>query len=289
MATWLMLARLSEISHRAAERITMSPKYQHMVALGSSFAAGPGLKPVADAGAFRSERNYAHLVAQALGATLTDATVSGATTQTILEVPQRLLVHKFEPQIGAVRPGTDLVTITAGGNDIAYLSAVLRTAVLDRLGRIPIAGGLARRQRKRRVLTAPTGEEVLAAVEGLRRIVDEVERRAPGARTVLVDYVPVFDPGTAPGPQVPFTVPEIDHFRKTAATLSAAFAQAAALTGADLVPASAYPSGHATGTADPWVFGRRPFWSAFHPTEQGMRAVADRILSHLDNPGGPAA
>ena len=53
---------------------------RHLAALGSSFAAGPGIEPVADRLAMRSARNYAHIVAARLGLRLTDLTVSGATT-----------------------------------------------------------------------------------------------------------------------------------------------------------------------------------------------------------------
>lgn len=38
----------------------------HIVALGSSFAAGPGLKPIANAAAKRSSVNYAHLLARGI-------------------------------------------------------------------------------------------------------------------------------------------------------------------------------------------------------------------------------
>jgi len=46
------------------------------VALGSSMAAGPGIRPGADGAPFRagrSARNYAHLVAEKLGVDLVDA------------------------------------------------------------------------------------------------------------------------------------------------------------------------------------------------------------------------
>src|SRR5438067_9178958 len=76
--------------------------YRHVVALGSSFAAGPGIRPIADRAAGRSERNYAHLLAERLGAGLTDLTVSGATTATILEQSQRTLRHRFPPQLSGV-------------------------------------------------------------------------------------------------------------------------------------------------------------------------------------------
>jgi hypothetical protein len=56
-----------------------SMSYRHLVALGSSFAAGPGIEPIADRGAMRSARNYPHVLAEHFGAQLTDLTVSGAT------------------------------------------------------------------------------------------------------------------------------------------------------------------------------------------------------------------
>jgi hypothetical protein len=43
------------------------------VALGSSFASGPGIDPILDARCGRSGSNYAHLVAARLGYELVDA------------------------------------------------------------------------------------------------------------------------------------------------------------------------------------------------------------------------
>jgi hypothetical protein len=57
----------------------------HVVALGSSFAAGPGIDPILDRAAGRSGRKYPHLLADRLGAGITNLAVSGATTGTILE------------------------------------------------------------------------------------------------------------------------------------------------------------------------------------------------------------
>jgi hypothetical protein len=63
------------------------PAGSRYVAMGSSFAAGPGIAPRASASprrAGRSSGNYAHLVARALGLDLRDMTYSGATTNDIL-------------------------------------------------------------------------------------------------------------------------------------------------------------------------------------------------------------
>ena len=62
------------------------------VALGSSMAAGPGIRPAAPGAPFgsgRSARNYAHLVAQRLSLDLVDVTFSGATTANVLTERQR--------------------------------------------------------------------------------------------------------------------------------------------------------------------------------------------------------
>jgi lysophospholipase L1-like esterase len=86
---------------------------RRIAALGSSYAAGPGIPPVVNRAAMRSGRNYPHLLADALGAQLTDLTVSGATTSTILDTSQRV-----PPQLTQLPADADLVLITAAGNDL---------------------------------------------------------------------------------------------------------------------------------------------------------------------------
>ncbi len=161
---------------------------RHVAALGSSFAAGPGIEPIADARAMRSARNYAHLVAARFGAELTDLTVSGATTATILDTPQRLLWHRFPPQVPQVPADADLVTVTAGGNDVGYLATMVRLGFAGLLRRRfvtrPLAPLLARGG-----VTRPSREALDAAVAGLVAVVAAARERAPQARVLLVDYL----------------------------------------------------------------------------------------------------
>ncbi len=82
---------------------------QRICALGSSFASGPGIKPLDDVSAGRSAKNYPHLLAAKLGAELTDLTCSGAT-----------LLDVLNTQAHQVLEDADLVTLTAGGNDLGY-------------------------------------------------------------------------------------------------------------------------------------------------------------------------
>jgi lysophospholipase L1-like esterase len=110
-------------AHDGVFRVTggpLVPPGSRYVAMGSSFAAGPGIPgraPGSPRRAGRSSGNYAHLVARALGLGLHDVTYSGATTSDVLSAAAR-----GQPaQLAAVTPDTRLVTITAGGNDVGFL------------------------------------------------------------------------------------------------------------------------------------------------------------------------
>ncbi len=104
----------------------------HYVAMGSSFAAGPGITASADQPPNRCTRsadNYAHQLARRRGLTLTDVSCGGATTAHLLgpwgELP---------PQLDALRPETRLVTVTIGGNDVGYIGGLIRASCLSRAG-----------------------------------------------------------------------------------------------------------------------------------------------------------
>ena len=256
-------------------------------ALGSSFAAGPGIEPVVDRAAGRSGRNYAHLVAAHLGASLVDATVSGATTETLLRQRQRVGLRTFPPQLELVPADADLVTVTAGGNDLGYLGGILAAALVGQLGRWRLTSPVARVARRRRVLRPVTAQQAEAATNGLVSVVTGIRARAPQARVVLVDYLPVFSDSTTPGPSVPLTADEIRHFRELASDLSAIFAEASRRTGCDLVPAESLEPDHGAGSVTPWVNGLslRRYSSSFHPNLAGMQAVAARIVALLEVAG----
>ncbi|WP_216870501.1 SGNH/GDSL hydrolase family protein [Modestobacter excelsi] len=256
----------------------------HLVALGSSYAAGPGLLPVVEKAAMRSGANYAHQLADRLGGRLTDLTVSGATTATIASQAQRTLRGKtFPPQVNGVPADADLVTVTAGGNDMNYIGTLLRLAIAGRLhGRLrawPVGAVLAGPSVP---VVAPAAVD--APVTGLVRVVQDVRARAPRARILLVDYLAVIGPDTAPGRSVPLTTEQLAALRGIKAQLDAAFETAAEQSGAELVRVSALSVDHALGAPDPWVFGLEPLHrlpASFHPNAAGMQAVAAEIHRHL--------
>ena len=94
-------------------------------ALGDSFTAGP-LVPLQGGhppGCLRSDHNYPHLVAAAAGMALADVSCSGARTDHLFG-PQAVLGGPNPPQLDAVGPGTGVVTVGIGGNDIGFAEIV---------------------------------------------------------------------------------------------------------------------------------------------------------------------
>ncbi|NEA30453.1 SGNH/GDSL hydrolase family protein [Streptomyces sp. SID13031] len=257
------------------------------VALGSSFAAGPGIKPIVDKAAGRSARNYPHLVAEALGLELTDVTYSGATTANILRERQ----DEAAPQIDAVGPDTALVTITAGGNDLEYIGTFIRGSLMNTLAKPATLLGkrVANRIRARvSYLKAPAEYDAVAA--SLTEIVTAIRDRAPQSRILLVDYLTVAGPGTRPRLDVPLNEEQLPSVVMMADGLARAYATAAEKTGTELIEASAAGLSHAVGSAEPWTSGFHfgPGRGVpYHPTPAGMAAVANLIIAKLRAPALP--
>ena len=108
----------------AAQVVHCAPGPAQYVALGSSYAAGPGITPTVAAspeGCARSAENYAHVLARARGFALVDVSCSGATTHDVLAAGQ----FDLPAQLDAVTPQTQLVTVTIGGNDVFYMANLI--------------------------------------------------------------------------------------------------------------------------------------------------------------------
>jgi len=254
--------------------------YRHIVALGSSFAAGPGIQPVEDPAAMRSKRNYAHLLADRLGAQLVDLTVSGATTATILDTPQITAGGTQDPpQIHGLPAGADLVTLTAGGNDLQFAASMLYEAWSRTDPSSPIVTMMA--PQFPNGIPAPTAATIDTMAQGLVHIVREVRSRAVNARVILVDYLTVLSEATGTDDDWPFLAEQTAAFGRIQDGIAQGYRIAADHAGVEVLRASALSAGHALGSSEPWVFGFQPAlettaWS-FHPNEKGMTAVADAL------------
>lgn len=246
------------------------------MALGSSMAAGPGIRPSAPGAPFRSgrsARNYPHLVAESMNLDLVDVTFSGATTAHLLNERQR----GAAPQIEALDGTEELVTITIGGNDVGYVPLLMAASLPGVARRLPAIRDLLDREAR---ATALDG-----VGDALHAVGTAVRRRAPRARVMFVDYLTLLpEPGT---PAAPLSAECADLGRIVAARLEDATAAAAQATGCEIVRAGRASRNHHGWSAEPWAVAAgwplrwRP--TPFHPNAAGMRAVADLVRAQANS------
>lgn len=241
-------------------------------ALGSSFAAGPGIPPTLDRFAMRSGNNYPNILARRLGAELTDLSVSGATLKNILSEPQTYYfsVIRFEPQVTCLPPDADIVTITGGGNDLGYIGGIIRD-----IWNTSFMGSLFSR-----ILPAPAGLSIQDVADRFTALIDEIRKIAPKAHIVLVEYPTVFGSDTPPH-DVPLDEAQIRHHRSVAEALEKAYQLAVeARPAVTLVSVGELSREHGVGSQHPWVSGAKGM-VGFHPNLEGMQAIADIIYEKL--------
>lgn len=191
----------------------MGPK---LVALGSSFASGPGLKPYKNTEAMRSERNYASLLATHIDADLLDLTSGGSTLLNIIEEPQGSL----PPQIEGVPPDADIITITSGGNDMAYVGRIALESAAASWITWPLA-----RLYQGRFQDNDVDEEKLVA--RFRHVIAQIRRRAPQAQIILVEYLTLIGSDYRPDIDGPLNTVQAETARQRAAILQRVHAKAA--------------------------------------------------------------
>lgn len=249
-----------------ATSTTTSPKTfpagSTYVALGSSYAAGPGI-PVQSGGACaRSNQNYPNLVARSLNLTLDDVSCSGATTANVLTSAQ----GASPPQIDAVNSHALLVTFTVGGNDIGYTVAAFACGAHS--------GACA-------VDQTQLSAELATLDTSLTSIVSAIRARAPTARILLVTYPRLVPPTTCPA--LNFTPQGGQLIGAMGQRLEQVFLDVAHTT--NVLLADPYAIGNAHGpcapTADRWIAGQTvTVGFPYHPTPLGQMEMA--LLAEQD-------
>lgn len=239
------------------------------VALGSSFAAGPGLGESASDSplvCMRSAGNYPALLAEKLDMRLIDMSCGGSTTEHILNGGQMFL----GPQIDAIGPETQLVTITSGGNDINYIGSLMKEA-----GSMGVFGALVDAPQ-------PVGDlDFETVTSNLITIVDRIRERAPNARIVILSYQAVA-PATGNCDALGLSDAAVVRVRAISEHLDAAQRNAAEQSGAEFVDLHALTLAHNVCSDEPWMLGAAPDQgSAFHPNAAGMAGAAEAIFEAL--------
>lgn len=244
------------------------------VAIGDSFASGPGIAPQRASGCARSERNYATLVATAIDANrFTDASCGGATT-VHLTGPQTYGDVTNPPQLDAIDADTTLVTFgTLGGNDLGLVglaSSCVTGSCLPEAGEDPFAS---------RIETVRTN-----MTAGLQA----AATAAPDAAIYVIGYGTYMPPGGCPAVfGGALTAEEFDFLQSQIDRLSDALADVAAAEGVHFVDLRAVPGAvdHTVCAApqDQWIRALATYGdgSVFHPSACGMDAIAQHVLRTL--------
>ncbi|MGH3963052.1 MAG: SGNH/GDSL hydrolase family protein [Pseudonocardiaceae bacterium] len=284
----LGLAATGAAQPTTAAQTASSP--QHYVALGDSFAAGPVIpeQRTDPIGCGRSTRNYPALVATALGLVdYTDVTCSGARTDHMTVSQQAPLSGggTNPPQFDALRPDTDLVTVTIGGNDFGLEDifntcfALSRTNPLGDPCRQQATAGGTDRYAQRIPAVAPKVAEVL---KGIRQ-------RSPQATVLVVAYLRILPPAVGCYPIVPIALGDVPYLDGLEQQLTAMLADQANDHGAVFI--DSYAASPNRDVCQPpevkWVEGTTPTSPAhpMHPNIRGMHAVASLTLDTLRKGG----
>ncbi|MFC0458824.1 SGNH/GDSL hydrolase family protein [Arthrobacter liuii] len=254
LASLVMAASLAAAPAQAVDKT----KY---IALGDSFAAGQGAGPYLDA-CYRSDNAYSELADQSKAIQLVvNAACSGNTTSDVVNT-----------QLRQLNKSTELVTITAGGNDIGFGSIIGACGV----ALINVTPG-------QDCLDATTTANTLIQSKKLYNnvlsMINSVRAAAPNAKIVVTGYPYLIDP--IPGGMTSPAALFIYQATQLADDLDGSIAEAAAFadgaTAGD--PKVQYVDvrlkflGHGALTpGDPWINAATGNADSFHPNAKGYQA-----------------
>ena len=268
-------------SSAGADAPSAEPAPLKYVALGDSFVSAP-LVPVTDVanGCFRSSGNYPSLVARRLGAELDDRSCGGARiihlrTSEFPGVP---------PQLTAVKPGVDVVTIGIGGNDEDVYDKLTKRCPTLRSSDPEGAPCQA-------TYSSGDGDALLTALDRTRgrltAVLSEVRRRAPEARVLVVGYPQIVSADNACD-LLPLARGDYAYAEKVNLALTEALRSAAKATRSTYVDVWTASQGHDVCSEDPWFNGSvtdQKRAAAYHPFAEEQAAVADLVVAAVKSSG----
>lgn len=276
-ATAAAVAALSLVTTASAAAQPREPL--DYVALGDSYSAASGVlppDPTAPLLCLRSARNYPHVIAAKTGARLVDVTCGAAETRhfTTSQYPG------VAPQVDALGPDTDLVTMTIGGNDSGvFIGAILACGAA---GLLTLGQGSPCADRYgssfEDTVRTTTYPALVAALQAVRA-------RAPQARVAILGY-PWLLPATGGCfDRMPVARGDVPYLRSLQATLNDAIGRAAAATGVTYVDLAGISEGHdacqplGVRWIEPVLWTTNPV--VVHPNalgEANMAAATTRVL-----------
>jgi lysophospholipase L1-like esterase len=246
--------------------------------LGDSYAAGPLIpnQQLSPLGCLRSDHNFAHLAAAALGRSLADASCSGAKTDD-MTTPQDVTPGQNPPQFNALTTDTQIATLQIGGNDIGFTSILENCAT---------ANPFAHPCRDKYVVNGhdTLADKIAATAPKVATVLQGIHARSPGARVFVVNYAAILpETGSGCWPQVPIAFADVPYLRSVEKNLNAMLAQQAAANDARIVDDYTASIGRdaCKSSSTRWVEPLVPANAAapFHPNARGEAGIAAEVVS----------
>ena len=259
-----------------------APLYPDYVALGDSYAALGDFRQSTGtpAACGRNLANYPNqLDANPAVGELTDATCGAAQIPHLYE-SQR---DGVPPQLDALDAGTDLVTLSIGGNDVGFAAIV---GCITRQGPFDELPGAATCESQIGTMVDTAIAGILGEGGEIDDVYDAIEDRAPGARVVATQYMPLMP---AEGDSCAFTDAlnplDVQWAREVTEAINDAVGTAATRNGhISVLPVDTTVDSSACAPVDQrWTdfTGEAPGSAQMHPTALGQQAMADAIAAAI--------
>ena len=249
--------------------------YSHYVAIGDSFTAGPMVSAQMPLlGCMQSSVNYPKRLAEELGVEeITDVSCSGAVMSHLYEKQ----FDDTEPQLDALRPETDLVTVGIAGNDFGF-SEMLVECAKQSLGN-PVGSPCSDHY----------GTELDDRIEGMRgevsQVYADIAERSPNATVLAIGYLQIMPESGGCWPSTPIARGDVPFLDEAQTALNRMIAEESEAHGAVFV--DTFERGHdvCQGSDTRWVEGLIPEDGApVHPNNLGMQATTDFVRDALGVP-----
>jgi len=256
---------------------------QVYINLGDSYASGTGVLPLQEGSpflCFRSQHNFARIVAERTGRALTDVSCAGATTDNMTTAQY----DGVPPQLDALSDRTELVTMMLGGNDNGTFGRS-----------ISVCGDVGRLVPKGSPCTDGPGAELLDPIEkrtypALVDALRSIREHAPRARVLIVGYPWIMPPEKGCFPDIPIAVEDVPLLREIQTSLNAVVERAAKRTGVTFVDMSRVSAGHDACKPERvrWIepqdnrSAAASLVGGLHPNAAGQRAIAEQVLAALN-------
>lgn len=229
---------------------------QDYVALGDSYSSGTGTGSYIETGCYTSTHAYPHQLAQQIGANLSFKACSGARTADVLN-----------NQVSALNTGTDLVTISIGGNDAGFADVVTQC-------NIPFSNCYDDIDNANAFI-----DNTLAG--RLDNVYNQISSRAPNARVIVVGYPRLFK-GNNCSVINGISADERTALNATADRLSGVIGNRAAAHGFTYADARGTFGGHAICDSTSWINGLSwPIIESYHPNRLGHDGYTSLVAGKL--------